>query len=254
MSFSHVLLTRPQSESSELAALLAPLKLEVVIQPAFGYEPVDARDAQGEDMSALDRCPGNGLLLFTSPRAVAHGLKQVPAEILRSAGVGAIGPATGKALRAAGVSVTLTAERGYTSEDLLDTLAARAERGQLKPGQAFLFAAPGGREALARGLEALGWAVRTVYVYRPQPAAIDREGLRRLEDAKGLLSVWTSGNTMKALSQRLPPAAWFRICQGEWLVISERLGRLARAYGPSRVHRSNGPGNDAILAAIRGLL
>ena len=59
---------------------------------------------------------------------------------------------------------------------------------------------------------------------------------------------------MKALSQRLPPASWFRICQGEWLVISDRLQRLARAYGPANVHLAGGPGNPAILAAIRSLL
>jgi len=59
---------------------------------------------------------------------------------------------------------------------------------------------------------------------------------------------------MNALSQRLPPAAWFRICRGEWLVISERLRRLARAYGPSEIHLAGGPGNVALLASIRGLL
>ena len=93
-----------------------------------------------------------------------------------------------------------------------------------------------------------------VMVYRPEPVAVDRAALALLEDAAGILSVWTSGNAMNALSQRLPPASWFRICQGEWLVISERLRRLARAYGPTRIHLASGPGNGAILAAIRSLL
>jgi hypothetical protein len=72
--------------------------------------------------------------------------------------------------------------------------------------------------------------------------------------ATGVLSVWTSGNAMKSLSQRLAPATWFRLCQGEWLVISDRLKRLARAYGPSEIHLSPGPTNGDIFTAIRGLI
>ena len=254
MTFSHILLTRPQPESEKLAAMLTPLGLEVLIQPAFDYLPVDAQAGQAEELAALARSRHSGLLLFTSPRAVAHGLAQVPAGVLGSVAVAAIGPATAKALWAAGVRVTVTAEQGYTSEDLLDTLGTGSADGAVPAGEAFILSAPGGRDKLARGLQDLGWKVRVIHVYRPEPVRVDRAQLQSLEAASGLLSVWTSGNTMKALSQRVPPAAWFRICQGEWLVISERLVRLARAYGPARIHRAPGPGNDAILGAVRGLL
>jgi len=63
--------------------------------------------------------------------------------------------------------------------------------------------------------------------------------------------VWTSGNAIKALSQRLQPATWFQICGGEWLVISSRLKRLARAYGPTQIHLSPGPTNSELFRAIR---
>jgi hypothetical protein len=59
---------------------------------------------------------------------------------------------------------------------------------------------------------------------------------------------------MKALSHRLSPAAWFRVCQGEWLVISDRLERLARAFGPAGIHLAQGPGNAAIASAIRNMV
>ena len=78
--------------------------------------------------------------------------------------------------------------------------------------------------------------------------------IARLRHAPHVLSIWTSGNTLKALSQRLPTAAWFRVCQGPWVVISERLERLARAYGPPRIERARGPDNAAIVAAVRALL
>lgn len=251
MAFSHALITRPRPQGDELAALLAPLGIECVVQPAFEYAPVDAGDEQPEACAALRTASAGDLVLFTSPRAVEHGLPQIPMASLARARVGAIGPASAQALKAAGVRVSLRAASGYTSEALLEALAA--EPGPEPGSSAFIIAAPGGRTELADSLRAGGRAVHTLMVYRSEPAAIDRDALARLEGANGILSVWTSGNAMNALSQRLPPATWFRVCQGDWLVISDRLRRLARAYGPPHIHLAGGPGNDAILAAVRAL-
>ena len=90
-------------------------------------------------------------------------------------------------------------------------------------------------------------------VYKPEPAVLDKQALKALGDASGVLCTWTSANAMKALSQRLPPATWFQLCQGDWLVISKRLKRLARAYGPERIHLASGPRNADLLSAIRRL-
>ena len=250
MPFSHVLLTRPSAQSEELAAALAP-GLHAVVQPAFTYSAVELSAGQPTEYAALANSAAGDLLLFTSPRAVMHGLPQVPAGVLGRTRIGAIGPATAKALEREGVRVGLRATSGYTSEDLLEILKA-----EIRPGRprAFIMAAPGGRGELARGLSGLGWKVETLFVYQSQPAPLDRDAMAALQSASGILSVWTSGNAMKALSQRMPPAAWFRVCQGDWLVISDRLRRLARAYGPSQVHLAGGPDNMAILAAIRNLL
>jgi uroporphyrinogen-III synthase len=185
---------------------------------------------------------------------VSFGLPQLPREALWQARVAAIGPATARALAASGVGVSVQARSGYTSEALLETLADEQAVSRESPPAAYIIAAPGGREALAEGLARLGWKPAFVMVYRSQPAALDPNKLAALSEAEGLLSVWTSGNAMTGLAQRLPPAAWFQICRGDWLVISERLQRLARAYSPARIHLATGPGNAAILAAIRGLL
>lgn len=251
MNFSHVLLTRPQPQSGELAEMLKPLGLKAILQPAFSYSPVDARVAQEADYLALTAASPGDLLLFTSPRSVVHGLAQMPPGVLSRARVGAIGPATAKALSVAGVRVDVRADKGYTSEDLLETLSKEA----IPPGKpgAFIFTAPGGRKKLAKGLGKLGWQHRMIMVYRSEPVPLDRQAIARLGDADGILSVWTSANAMKALSQRLPPASWFRICQGDWLVISNRLKRLARAYGPDRIHLAAGPDNHALFTAIRNL-
>lgn len=251
MPRSHVLLTRPLPQSQELASRLAPLGLQAVVQPAFDYLSVEVSREQADDFTAFGAAGPADLVLFTSPRAVDHGLPQVPPGVLSRLRAAAIGPATSKALAEAGVRASLRASHGYTSEALLETLAGEAAPA---PGAtAFILAAPGGRTTLAKGLRAMGWKVRVLMVYRSSPAALDREALAVLEGAESILSVWTSGNTMKALSQRLPPNTWFRVCQGEWLVISERLERLARAYGATRIHRAPGPGNEAIAAAVKNL-
>jgi len=248
LRFSHVFISRPRQEAEELAAMLAPLGLRAVVQPAFEYLPLDLRATDPAGFTRLEAAAPGGLVVFTSPRAVEHGLAQIPRTLLRRLRVAAIGPASGAALAAAGIPVAVSAGEGYTSEALLATLATES------PGQAFIVAAPGGREALQEGLSAAGWRVGTLMVYRAEPAPLDAVALAELETAAGVLSVWTSGNAMQVLSQRLPPAAWSRVCRGEWVVISERLRRLAGAYGPGRIHLAGGPGNDALLAAIRSLL
>lgn len=234
--------------------MLAPLGLQTVVQPAFDYVALDAQRADPQTCAELESSSGRDLVVFTSPRAVTHGLAQLPREALLRLRVAAIGPATASALTASGIPVGIAAAEGFTSEDLLDSLSREPPAGSGRQGRAFVLAAPGGRQTLLEGLAKAGWRAKMLMVYRPEPVAVDREVLALLDDATGILSVWTSGNAMNALSQRLPPAAWFRLCQGEWLVISERLRRLARAYGPVQIHLASGPGNGAILAAIRSLL
>jgi uroporphyrinogen-III synthase len=160
----------------------------------------------------------------------------------------AIGPATAAALSAAGLPPTISGHEGYTSEALLQVLEV------VPGGQAFIAAAPGGRDALLKGLRALGWQARMLMVYRAEPAPLAPDLPGRLQQADRLLSVWTSSNAMQALAQRLPPAAWVAVCRGDWLVISERLARLARTYAPDRVHLAGGPGNADLLRAIRSLV
>ena len=251
MSFSHVFLTRPQSQSRELADMVESLGLQAVIQPAFSFSAVDVAEQQAEDLADLQTAGADDLVLFTSPRAVEHAMPQIPPGVLPRLRIAAIGPSTAKVLADRGIRVDVKPGRGYTSEDLLGPLAAEASPAGQR--QAFIMAAPGGRKKLAKGLGKLGWDARILMVYRADPMPLDREALQRLQSAEGILSVWTSGNAMRALSQRLPPKVWFQVCQGRWLVISDRLKRLARAYGPAEVHLSGGPDNQAIFTAIRNL-
>ncbi|MDX1556328.1 MAG: uroporphyrinogen-III synthase, partial [Xanthomonadales bacterium] len=226
--FSHVLLTRPQAESEDLARMLAPMGIDAIIQPAQVFQGREPEAGQLEGLEAAD----GALLIFTSTRAVEFGLPRLPPGLLARARIAAIGPATAKALNSAGRRVDIQPENGFTSEALLETLSGQALSG---PGAACVICAPGGRQALVEGLAAAGWDPRPVWVYERRAADLSPDALKAIHDADRLLSVFTSDHAMQVLSQRLPPSAWYAICRGEWLVVSERLQRLARAFGPAAV-------------------
>jgi uroporphyrinogen-III synthase len=254
MRFSHVFVTRPRLESEELAAMLAPLGLQVVVQSAFDFRERDVASEQPKVLADLAGDNTPRLLIFTSPRAVKFGLAQLPYELIKKQKIAAIGPSTANALTAAGVFVNVRPASGYTSEALLNALEKDSSGFNSPQKSAVILAAPGGRRKIEEGLAGLDWMVQTLMVYSRANVELDKQALEGLKVAKGILSVWTSGNTMKALSQRLQPATWYQICAGEWLVISGRLKRLARAYSPTKIHLSPGPTNSELFSAIRAVV
>jgi hypothetical protein len=54
VKFSHVFISRPLHEAEELAAMLTPLGLEAVVQPAFDFLPLDARVEAPETFAELE--------------------------------------------------------------------------------------------------------------------------------------------------------------------------------------------------------
>jgi uroporphyrinogen-III synthase len=231
--------------------MLAPLGLQVVVQSAFDFRQRDIASEQPQVLAELESDNVPHLLIFTSPRAVKFSLAQLPHELLKKQKIAAIGPSTANALSAAGVFVNVRPASGFTSEALLDSLEKDAS-GFISPQKsAVILAAPGGRRKMEEGLVGLDWTVQTLMVYKRENAELDKQALESLKGAGSILSVWTSGNAMKSLSQRLQPATWFQICGGEWLVISGRLKRLARAYAPTHIHLSPGPTNSELFRAIR---
>jgi uroporphyrinogen-III synthase len=251
MRFSHVFVTRPRQESEKLMAMLAPLGLQVVLQPAFDFQEQDIAAEQAGVLAELERDEKARLLIFTSPRSVKFGLRQLPQELIKKQKIAAIGPSTANALSAAGVFVNVRPASGFSSEALLDSLKKDSSGFNSPQKSAVILAAPGGRRKIEEGLRGMKWGIQTLMVYKRENAELDSQELERLSSASSILSVWTSGNAMKSLSQRLPPAMWFQICGGEWLVISSRLKRLARAYSPTRIHLSPGPANGDLFRAVR---
>jgi uroporphyrinogen-III synthase len=245
LRFTHVLITRPQPEAGQLAALFDGSGLQPVIMPAFGFEPVAVYPEQDLDR----RTNGRLLVVFTSKRAVEFGLPRLPREFLGSAEVAAIGPASAAALDRAGVQVSLLPDGQFTSEAML----AHPDLAR-DPGRAVIVAAPGGRDALRRGLSELGWQVRVLHVYRRQLLDPGAEQVQALLASTAIISVWTSENAMRALADSVPPAAWRRVLDGAGVVTSGRLRQCLASLGLANVSVARAPDNESIYRAVLELI
>ena len=254
MPFSHILITRPQQEARELADLLAPSEAEVVILPAYDFHVSKLFSDQISQLQQAVAGPIPPLLVFTSPRAVEYGLDQIPRDVLPRARIAAIGPSTAGLLEKAGINVMLQPQQGYSSEILLESLVRESGTSSGRAHPAFILTAPGGRTALQEGLQAQGYEPHMLMVYGRRSAELAASAITAIEHAETLLAVWTSANTMNALSQRLPAPCWSRLCRADWLVISERLQRVARGFSPRRIHLAAGPTNSDITEAIQTLM
>lgn len=235
---SHVLVTRPQPQCGELAGMLEAAGVAAIEMPALGF----AAPAQAFKPGPAWQHATRRLAVFTSPRAVSYALAGLPASSFADTLIAAIGPATAAALQDAGLQALQAPGGGFTSEDLL-----RLPELQGEPGQALVFAAPGGREALLSGLRERGWQAEFALVYRrvllaPEPAA-----LAALQAAGRVVSIWTSGAALQSLLAALPGQLRDRLLQGVLVVVSGRLAETARASGARSVQVAAGPDNTALL-------
>jgi uroporphyrinogen-III synthase len=241
LGISHVLITRPEPECSQLAELLTAPDLVPIQMPAFGFEAVSGEvDPHGAWRNSEPR-----LAVFTSPRSVEFGLASVPPDFLDDALLAAIGPATASLLSKAGLRVAVQSDGAVSTESLLQHPALTGET-----GFALIFAAPGGRDALRAGLAGLGWEVSVAMVYRRVPLPPDPGSLAGLADSERLISVWTSGNALEWALEQVSEPVRERLVNGETVVISSRLAEFARQRGASRVLLAAGPDNLSIREAV----
>ena len=240
---THVLITRPREASLQLAKWLAALGFDPIVMPLYTFS---ARDP-GIDLSdVLGRQKGRKLAVFTSPRAVQFGVKLIPESLCSTMEFAAVGDATRKGLEESGQRVHLQAASGYTSEDLL-AMPELAEN----PGNAVIFCAPGGRQALANGLTALGWKVTSALVYERLELQPSQRQIDEIVAAEKLLSVWTSVSALEAARKYLPRQAWDRILHAPVLVISARIKHHLQQLGASHVALAEGPDNAGLVQSIR---
>ena len=243
---TQVLVTRPLEASQKLADQLDALGLSPIVMPLYTFT---ARTPPFEMATAWPNPGARKLAVFTSPRAVHFGLSQIPEDCLNDLEFAVVGSATRAILESSGHPVHLQAPLGFTSEDLLlmPELA-------LELGDAVIFCAPGGREALEKGLGELGWNVVKAMVYErvtmpPTPVQIEA-----ISSADELISIWTSVSALEIARAHLPEATWDKILCTPALVISKRIQHHLQQLGARRVELADGPGNIDLLHSIQRLI
>ena len=246
MAVTHILITRPLPEANALAQCIASeTRLTPVQLPAYEFAPIHP----GVSLETAGPGDGRRLAIFTSTRAVQFGLRQLPAGFLNDVEIAAVGPATAGALEQHGYHASLVPAEIFSSEGLLDMTEIKAS-----PGHALVFTAPGGRTVLQDSLKALGWVVEVLHVYERKASEFPPEALAQLEGQASIASVWTSEHALRNVFTGLSGPICEALRQGPAVVTSGRLENIASQLGIRGVTVAEGPGNDAILDAIRTLI
>ena len=239
---THVLVTRPLEASLQLADQLGKAGLTAIVMPLYTFA---AREPQFDMTTAWSDTPARKLAVFTSPRAVEFGLSHIPVDRVGDLEFAVVGSATRAKLESSGHTVHLQAPGGYTSEDLLQIPELVQQ-----PGDAVIFCAPGGREALAGGLGALGWNVSMAMVYERITLPPTAGQIEAISAADELISIWTSVAALELACEHLPLAVWAKILCTPALVISSRIQHYLQQMGAASVALADGPGNADLLRSI----
>ena len=193
-----ILVTRSRTQTSRLIELLAELGAEPVELPSIEITPL--ADYSELDAALKETCGAPARwVIFASVNSVDYVWQRLramgmDARYFAGATVGAIGPATGRALRERSIEPDFVPKRSV-SEEVIAELSGREWKGKqvLLPGSAI------GRDALASGLAELGADVRRVAAYtNRRPDSIEeraRDAFRRGID----VVTFTSSSTVRNL-------------------------------------------------------
>jgi uroporphyrinogen-III synthase len=242
-----ILITRPRPFAEELAAACNSEAWHPLILDVITTQGADNPQQIKEEL--LTALPVKQAI-FTSRTSVHHVFQILEARDFAGSGITAVGQGTARELKAVGIDEILLPADEANSEALL-RLDQFADR---NAGEAIIFCAPGGRRLLQRELRGRGWKVRIAEIYKRVEQPATKATLAQIGDAGRLVTVCTSGTAIRACQQRLPADTWERMINQPWVVISKRLGDLARNAGITGIHQSAAPGNDAIIATIRNII
>ena len=176
-----ILITRPQPQADELAALLQQVGIDSFVWPCMTFQLTQNLSAFASSMEALS---SQDITIFVSPRAVEFAwkmLSQQQQNKLQDTACVAIGPSTAKALKEIGVRHIHCSDGEANSEAVLklplwNTLPSTQN--------IYIFRGDSGREFLFQELQKQGFRVHRIECYhRVEP----------VQDIQPLLLAWQSG-------------------------------------------------------------
>ena len=240
-----VLVTRPRTQATELVEAIEAQGGTAYCFPVIeisGFEELDLQNSVAH-LGKPD------LVVFISRNAVEHGIR-----FTDDAEIAVIGPATARAVEAAGRIVDIQPASGYDSEHLLAEPRMQNVEGQ----RVRIIRGNNGREKLAQELKARGAIVEYLSVYERR---LPRTGAKLATD---LEAEWRSGaiNVVTVMSvqslinlvELLPN--WC-VAQLESTPLVTPSGRVIKEaldrYPASRPILASGPGADDMIQAIIAL-
>jgi uroporphyrinogen-III synthase len=241
-----IAIARPVGRHRPLARALARLGARALPLPVASLRA----EPRAEARATLARAAGAEIVIFTSPSAVRFAFALAPRwRAARAAALLAPGPATARALARHGIAAELPPTH-YDSEGLLQHPALARGAGR----RVALVTAPGGRELLPAALEARGFAVDPVFVYRRRlPRWNERHHAILAAPLDAVLV--SSIEAVKALATLARPAGFARLLRARWIVSSERVAKAAREAGARRtVTARSALAEDLIAAACTALM
>ncbi len=247
---AHILVTRPEHQAANLSQLI---EQQGGVAARFPTLKIIAVDESGTATKALSKLSKFQWLIFTSANAVNFALKANDGKIeqFRAAQIAAIGQATAKELKSAGLQVSLLPEQGYDSEALLAVPQMQQVQGQA----ILIIRGQGGRENLADGLRSRGANVDYWEVYQRVIPDIDSSVVMGLLDRDKLdMVIITSGEALQNLIVMLGKKYQQRLAVIPLVVVSERIGKIAAELGFKRIAVTERPSDTAILATAIAII
>jgi uroporphyrinogen-III synthase len=240
------MVTRPEQQADRLCSLIEKMGGSAVRFPVLEIIPVNGVQLT---LKVVGKLQSFDWIVFVSANAVNFALRssmentKIPPQVH----VAAVGRATAKALRKAGVRVDLLPEAGFNSEALLAT----PELQQLEGQSVLIVRGTGGRELLADELRLRGARVEYLEVYkRLKPVMAVEPILKRLENNDLDVITVTSSEALQNLISAFDEKIKQRLLSIPLVVISERIKRLANKIGFKNIVVAAEPSDTAILDSV----
>ncbi|MDF2177962.1 uroporphyrinogen-III C-methyltransferase [Aliiglaciecola sp. CAU 1673] len=234
------LLLRPKGKLPASERAFSAAGLNVVGLALLQIEAV--AEQQTQLAADLKAAPEGSPVIFVSTEAVRLALEALGNNGLRKdLQYFAVGSSTAQALAKAGIKAQVPERQD--SEGLLALDALK----RVNSGYVLLIKGEGGRPLIEEKLTKRGCEVVSICLYRRVPVS-PPQASRPWQESEIQCIMVTSGELLDAAFSKFDPQ-WLR--QQHWIVVSERLAKLAKDKQIKRISISNGASDDALIEATK---
>jgi uroporphyrinogen-III synthase len=251
-----VLVTRPVDQQQPLSSAIEQAGGTVLAKPLISITPLQQQSQQGQAslMSKIRDLGNYQLLIFVSSNAARFGARLISdnwPEFPEGVQLMAIGPSTAAVVEDLLECRAFMPGSGMSSEDLLELEQLK----QLEGMKIAIVRGKGGRELLARSLEARGAEVDYLEVYERQPINYESaEFCDSLRQSGTTVMTVTSGESLEVLASLLISGdnkQEFSLLP--LLVPSERVAQLAEEAGFANVFSCRGADTESMIQGLQSI-